>query len=201
MKTFFNGLGLMLPTALALYIIIWVLEKTETFFKQLLLLMLPEAYYVPGLGIVLGLVLVYIMGLLLKFWIVQKFRTFIDNTIDKMPIIGSIVGGMKDFYNFFSNMKDKKDKITVLVDIPAMDAKIIGLITQEELSKFDNLDIEEPVLVYLQMSYQIGGYSLLIPKKNLTPIDMSIEESIRFIMTAGISSSKKTNPKESKITL
>lgn len=191
MKTFFNGLGLILPTALAFYIVIWILEKTETFFKQFLLLMLPEAYYIPGLGIAIGFIFVYFMGILLKLWVVQKFRIFIDKTIEKMPIIGSIFGGMKDFYNFFSNMKNKKDKIAVLVDIPAMNAKIIGLITQEEFNNFDNLDMQEPVLVYLQMSYQIGGYSLFIPKKNLTPLDMSIEDSIRFIMTAGISDSQK----------
>ncbi len=196
MKTFFNGLGLILPTALAFYIFLWILEQTETFFKQFLLLVLSEAYYVPGLGIVLGFVFVYFMGLLLKFWIVQKFRTFIDTTIEKMPVIGSVFGGIKDFYNFFSNMKNKKDSITVLVDIPAMDAKIIGLITQEDFSNFDSLNMEEPVLVYLQMSYQIGGYSLFIPKKNLTPLDMNIEDSIRFIMTAGIS--HKDNDNENK---
>lgn len=198
MKTFFNGLGLILPTALAFYIFLWILEKTETFFKEFLLLMLPEAYYVPGLGIILGFVFVYFMGLLLKFWIVQKFSNFIDNSIEKMPIIGGVFGGIKDFYNFFSNLKNKKDKITVLVDIPAMDAKIIGLITQEQFNNFDNLDMEDPVLVYLQMSYQIGGYSLLIPKKNLKPLDMSIEDSFRFIMTAGVSNTEKDEQNENK---
>ena len=191
MKTFLNGLTLIIPTALVFYILLWVLEKTETFFKEILLLVLPESYYLPGMGLFAGFVFVYIIGLLLKFWIVQKFRTLIEKAINEMPIISSIYGGVKDFFNFFSNMKERDDKITVLVDIPAMNAKILGLITLEDFSNFENLDMEEAVLVYIQMSYQIGGYSLFIPKKDLTPVDMNIEDAIRFIMTAGISHTHK----------
>ena len=50
--------------------------------------------------------------------------------------------------------------------------------------------MDDPVIVYFQMSYQIGGYSMFIPRKNLTLLDMSIEESFRFVMTAGISNTK-----------
>ncbi|CAA6801918.1 MAG: Unknown protein [uncultured Sulfurovum sp.] len=191
MKTFLNGLSLIIPTALVFYIFLWILEKTEIFFKDFLLYFLPQSYYVPGLGLLAGFTFVYMIGLLLRFWIVQKFRNLIEKLIDEMPIISSIYGGIKDFFTFFSNMKEKGDKITVLVDIPSMEAKVLGLITLEDFSNFDNLNMEDNVLVYIQMSYQIGGYSLFIPKKNLTPVDMNIEDSIRFIMTAGVSSNKK----------
>ena len=61
----------------------------------------------------------------------QKFRDFIEKIIDKMPVISSVYGGVKDFMNFFYNMKSRGDKITVLADIPAMEAKLIGFITLE----------------------------------------------------------------------
>jgi uncharacterized membrane protein len=188
MKTFLNGLSLIIPTALVFYIFLWILEKTEIFFKDFLLYLIPSSYYLPGMGLLAGFVFVYLIGLLLKFWIVQKVRDLIEKLINEMPIISSIYGGIKDFFNFFSNLKEKGNKITVLVDIPSMDAKVLGLITLEDFSNFKNLEMEEPVLVYIQMSYQVGGYSLFIPRKNLTPIDMNIENSMRFIMTAGISS-------------
>ena len=191
MKTFLNGLSLILPTALVFYLLLWILEKTEIFFKDFLLLVVPENYYFPGMGLVAGFVFVYFIGLMLKFWIVQQFRNLVEKLINEMPILSSIYGGIKDFFNFFSNMKEKGDQISVLVDIPALDGKILGLITREDFSNFDDLDMEEPVLVYLQMSYQVGGYSLFIPKKNLTPVNMDIEDAIRFIMTAGVSDNHK----------
>ena len=152
---------------------------------------LPSEYYIAGMGLVAGVIFVFIIGLLLKLWIVQRIRDKIEQIMNKMPLIGSIYGAIKDFLNFFSTIKERKDSITVLVDLPALDAKLVGMVTVTDFKKFDVLDDEEMVVVYLQLSYQIGGYSILIPKKNLTPIDMSIEEAFRFTMTAGISSSEK----------
>ena len=190
MKTFLNGLGLIIPTAIIFYLLIWLLQKTEIFFKKSLLFVIPDHYYITGMGLIAGIVFVYIIGLLLRFWIVQKFRDFIEKIIDKMPIISSVYGGVKDFMNFFSNMKSRGDKITVLADIPAMEAKLIGFITLEDSKNFEDLAMDDPVVVYFQMSYQIGGYTLLVPRKNLTILDMSIEESFRFVMTAGISNAR-----------
>ncbi|MBN2768232.1 MAG: DUF502 domain-containing protein [Campylobacterales bacterium] len=190
MKTFLNGLGLIIPTAIIFYLLIWLLQKTEAFFKKFLLFVMPDQYYITGMGFIAGVIFVYFIGILLRFWVVQQFRDFLEKIINKMPIISSVYGGIKDFMNFFSNMKNRGDKITVLADIPAMDAKLIGFIMLEDFRNFKDLDMEDPVVVYFQMSYQIGGYSLFIPKKNLTFVDMSIEESLRFVMTAGISNVK-----------
>jgi uncharacterized membrane protein len=44
------------------------------------------------------------------------------------------------------------------------------------------------VAVYLPMSYQVGGYTLFLPRSALTPIDMSREDAMRFILTAGLKS-------------
>jgi len=190
-KTFINGLGLILPTALILYLLVWILKMTENFFGSLILLVLPKEYYITGLGFIAGIAIVFFAGLLLKLWIVQKLRDYFETLIDKMPLVNTIYGAVKDFFNFFSNLKSKENNIVVLVDTHWMDSKIMGFITSEDLKRFDFLDMEEPVIVYFQLSYQIGGYSLFIPKKNITPINMKTEEALGFIMTAGISSSKK----------
>lgn len=192
MKTFINGLSLILPTALVLYILVWVLKMTEDFFGDLILLVLPKEYYITGLGFAAGIAIVFFVGLLLKLWIVQKIRDFFEAMIDKTPLVNTLYGAIKDFFNFFSNLKNREKDIVVLVDTTWMDSKIMGFITSEDLKRFDFLDMEEPVVVYFQLSYQIGGYSLFIPKKNITPINMKTEEALGFIMTAGISSSKKS---------
>lgn len=195
MKTFINGLSLILPTALVLYLLVWILKMTEHFFGDMILLVLPKEYYITGLGFVAGIAIVFFVGVLLKLWIVQKIRDFFEALIDKTPLVNTLYGAVKDFFNFFSNLKNKENNIVVLVDTHWMDSKIMGFITSEDLKRFDFLDMEEPVVVYFQLSYQIGGYSLFIPKKNITPINMKTEEALGFIMTAGISSSKKGESK------
>lgn len=191
MKTFTNGLSILLPTAILLYVLLWILEKTESIFKNIIMLFLPQEYYFVGMGIIGGIVLVYLAGMLLKVWIFQKMQNLIDGIISKMPILNSLYSGLQDFFNFTSNIKKKKENIVVLVDIPSIDAKMLGFITLKEFENFDNVDLEDYVLVYLQMSYQLGGYSVFIPKKNITTLDMKIEDAIRFTATAGISKNKE----------
>jgi len=195
MKTFINGLSLILPTALVFYLLVWILETTEHFFGDMILLVLPKEYYITGLGFITGIAIVFFVGVLLKLWIIQKLRDFFEALIDKTPLVNTLYGAVKDFFNFFSNLKNKENDIVVLVSLPALDAKIMGFITSRDLERFKFLDMEEPVVVYFQMSYQVGGYSLFIPKKNITPINMKTEEALGFIMTAGISSNKKGESK------
>lgn len=196
MKIFLNGLSLILPTALVLYVLVWVLKTTERIFGNLILYLLPQEYYITGLGFVTGIAIVFFVGLLLKLWIVQKIRDSFESLIDKTPLVNTLYGAVKDFFNFFSNLKSKENDIVVLVDTHWMDSKIMGFITSEDLKRFDFLDMEEPVVVYFQLSYQIGGYSLFIPRKNITPINMKTEEALGFIITAGISSSKNNKAEQ-----
>lgn len=66
---------------------------------------MPFEYYITGMGFILGSILVYIIGILLKFWIIQRIRVFFEKIIDKTPILSSIYDIIKDFFNFLSNMK------------------------------------------------------------------------------------------------
>jgi len=42
------------------------------------------------------------------------------------------------------------------------------------------------VAVYLPMSYQIGGYTLYLPRSALTVIDIPFEQAMRLALTGGV---------------
>ena len=46
------------------------------------------------------------------------------------------------------------------------------------------------VIVYLQMSYQLGGYCLIVPSDHIRTLDMSVEDGLRWVLTAGVSGFK-----------
>lgn len=166
-------------------------NSNGTFFKDFLLMFIPFKYYITGMGFLFGLIAVYIIGVLLKFWIIQSIKAFFEKLIDKTPILSSIYGSIKDFFSFLYNMKKNDNNSIVLVEFPSLEAKMIGFITADDLKNFHQLDMEDPVMVYLQMSYQVGGYALFIPRKNLTHLDMKVEDALRFVITAGISNENR----------
>jgi uncharacterized membrane protein len=65
--------------------------------------------------------------------------------------------------------------------------EIIGFITQEDPQRLpEALSNQDSVLVYIPMSYMIGGFTLLIPRADVRPCQMNMEEAMRFALTAGI---------------
>ena len=56
---------------------------------------------------------------------------------------------------------------------------------------------EDYMAVFIPMSYQIGGVTIMVPKDQVHPIDMSVEQGLRFAATAGMpAQQKKPTPKD-----
>ncbi|BDZ74600.1 hypothetical protein GCM10025856_23190 [Methylophaga marina] len=69
--------------------------------------------------------------------------------------------------------------------------EMIGFITLDSAEHLPTKDDEDRVLVYLPMSYNIGGYPVIMPRRMLKPIDMSMEQALRFVLTAGVAGHTK----------
>ena len=53
---------------------------------------------------------------------------------------------------------------------------------------------EDSMLVYLPLSYMIGGYAVLVPRSSVRRLDMNMEEAMRFTLTAGVTGSSANPP-------
>ena len=71
----------------------------------------------------------------------------------------------------------------------------LGILTRDSLADLpEGLAEEDAVAVYMPMSYQIGGYTAFVPRKLVEPVEMSVEDAMRFAVTAGMTTRKKTGP-------
>ena len=70
--------------------------------------------------------------------------------------------------------------------------KLIGFVTRQAFRDLPDGIGEEgnTVAVYLPMSYQIGGYTVFLPRSSVKPLDMSVEQVMRFALTAGMTQIK-----------
>jgi uncharacterized membrane protein len=93
---------------------------------------------------------------------------------------------------FFDASKKKDFNEVVMVEVVDKDTRLMGLVTREDFSELpDGIKDGETVAVYLPMSYQMGGFTLFVPKEKVKAVDMSIDEAMRFTLTAAVSSQKK----------
>lgn len=184
-----TGLITLLPVALTIYLIYWLVVSTEALLGQQLLSHLPEGLYRPGLGVAAGLAICFIVGLLMHTYVMQRVFAQSERLFLRLPLVRQLYPAIRDFIDYFSPMKKKDFEQVVSVRLGDTGMQAIGLVTQADMDRMPKgFDEEGCVLVYLPMSYMIGGYALLVPRRDLRPLDMSMEQAMRFILTAGVAS-------------
>lgn len=190
-KIFFTGLAALLPVVVTISIVWWLGATFETFLGGLFKLVIPERYYLPGLGIALGIVLTFGVGLLTKAWLFRKIFEWWDGLFHRIPLVKTVYGAVRDFMSFISGDANRQFNRVVLVEFDQPAMKLMGFVTREDFSQFEELGSDDEVAVYFPMSYQIGGYTLFLSKSRLVPVDMPMEDAMRFVVTAGLSVQRK----------
>ncbi len=186
MGLFFKGLGTIIPIALTVVVVVWLAGIAERGIGSMIKLVLPEEWYITGMGLVGGILVVLAIGLLSQVWLFRKLIDLGEAILDGMPVVKSLFRATKDFVEYFSS--DNKDRFSqaVMVRHPDLKLGLMGFVTRED---FSNLPFGEEgeVAVYLPLSYQVAGYMIFVPREWCEPIDLPFEDAIRLILTAGMS--------------
>lgn len=185
-----TGLLTVLPIVVTIAVLVWLASTLEKVLGGVLQWMLPEGVYATGMGFVAGLLLVFVVGLVMSSWLAQRLFERFEATFLRVPVLNSLYGAVKDFTALFSPDKARQFASVVTFRLPGTDARLVGFVTRDDTEDLPGgLGSAETVAVYLPMSYQIGGYMLLLPREQLEKIDMPVHEALRFTLTAGVSRS------------
>ena len=191
-KIFFTGLAAVLPVLLTFYILVWLGSKAESVFGGTINLLLPEHWYKPGMGLVAGVLFIFLVGLTLRAWVVRRFFSLGERLLSRIPLVKAIYGSIRDLMGFFGG-KDQGFSQVVLVRLGDTQMKLLGFVTREDFSDLPaGLAGNGIVAVYLPMSYQIGGYTVMLPRSAIEPVNMSMQEAMKFAVTAGMKAKSPT---------
>ncbi|MFZ3040628.1 MAG: DUF502 domain-containing protein [Thiobacillus sp.] len=136
--------------------------------------------------------LLYFIGLAVNAWVVRRLIHVGENILERIPLVKSVYGTLRDFMDYFSTTQQRRDLKQVVV-VSVADTRMLGFITEEHIEDMPGITLPEDIVaVYLPMSYQIGGYTLYLPRSKVEPVDISIEDAMRRILTAGLSKSART---------
>jgi uncharacterized membrane protein len=194
-KHILTGLVTILPVVLTLYLLYWLVVSAEAVLGGTLRLWLPPGSYRPGMGVLAGLLAAFLVGLLMHAWVVQRLFAQGERLLYRTPLIRSIYPALRDFLNYFSPDSKKEFDQVVAVTLGDSGMEVIGFVTRAESDSMPpDFRAPDSVLVYLPLSYMIGGYAVLMPRAAIRPLDMSMEEAMRFTLTAGVTGA--TRPRD-----
>lgn len=188
-RIFLRGLVVILPIAITLAVVYWLIVSAEALLGGIVRLILPDKYYRTGLGVALGIVLVFIAGLTINVWATRVLLERAEALMERIPVIKSIYGAIRDLAAFLSGDRSKERFHTVVTVSLGEDMRLIGFVTREDFTDQPKAlaPSDDTVAVYLPMSYQIGGFTIFMPRSRVEPIDMSVEDAVRYTLTAGMS--------------
>jgi uncharacterized membrane protein len=187
-NTFLKGLVALLPVTLTVYLVFWLGSTAERILSGPLRALLPEDRYWPGLGLLVGFLLVLLAGVMVNAYVVRYLLRIGESFLARIPIVKTIFGAFKDITQFLPAGGKARDlKRVVLWRFGS--AQLIGFVTEEHVStRLFGDHATGLVAVYFPMSYQIGGYTMYLSATELTETDLSVQEAMRMVLIGGVTS-------------
>jgi uncharacterized membrane protein len=184
-KVFFRGLITLLPITLTVYILYSAIIILENLLGSFLRILLPT--YIPGLGLLLTLVLIYMFGLLLNNYLTGRILMSFEERLTRVPFLKAVYSPLRDLMNLFSQKNPKEMGKVVLVTIGTTGIRMLGIVTRET---FVDLPLgqlaQDRVTVYVPFSYGLGGYTLLVEKSQITEINIPVEKAMSLAITGWV---------------
>lgn len=184
-KYFLTGLILLIPLWITLYIV-WLFLKLISNISTPFIITLFYAFKIPEnkfllflSSLIISLIIIYLIGFLANTVIGKSILKNLEKYFYKIPIIKDIYTSAKKLIYFFTEQKETKNNQVVIVEYPRKGCYTIGIIT---------LKTEDKVGVFVPSTPNpTTGYLIFLSKDEIKPIDLSIEEALKIIISGGIS--------------
>lgn len=200
-KVFLSGLALLLPIALTILIVLFVLnlltnpfvhvfENWVEHFQIPFLMAMPQKAVHAMAQIIILISLFFFtifIGALARLFFIRYFLKLGDKIINKLPVINKIYKTTKDIIKSLFSPDAGSFKTVVLVPFPSKKEYCLGLLSGPPPQSCQNQVDEDLVTVLLPTApHPISGYLLIFKKKDVITVDMSVEEAIKFTVSCGI---------------
>ncbi len=180
-----KGLVTILPIGLTIYFVYWLGVTTEALLSTPIRLIVDDANYWPGMGLVVGFVLLFVVGLAVNAFVVRRALGYGEELVLRVPVVKTVYAAIRDMTRLV-NTGGRKSELQRVVTVRIGTMRLLGFVTQENAAQLGIGSGHDTVAVYLPMSYQIGGYTVYLPKSDIEHIDLTIEQAMRIALTAGV---------------
>jgi uncharacterized membrane protein len=192
-RIFFTGMLTVLPVLATVYLVVWLVTAAERFVGKQVMWLIPDEYYRTGMGLVLALAVIFLVGLLMHALLFRQLFGWAERLMLEIPLVRSVYGALRDLFGLFAGHEEDQAMQVVSVTLPGTGMRALGFVSRADFSDLPaGIGGAGDVAVYLPMSYQIGGYTLFMPREQAVPVELSREDAMKFILTAGLKSARNS---------
>lgn len=163
-------------------------------FMDRTLVLIPTAYHpenllgfhIPGLGVVLTLVLLVVTGALIANILGSRLVAIWEELLSHIPLVRSIYSSVKQLTETLFSDTGKSFREVVLVEFPRKGVWTIAFVTGNDVGEAQEKTGHDVVNVYVPTTPNpTGGYFIMVPREDLTPLAMSVDDGLKMLLSMG----------------
>jgi uncharacterized membrane protein len=185
---FITGLLVILPIVITIWLVWFLISKFVIVSLKLLpadVPMVTKAIWAV-LIVILTFLGVTFLGVVARNVVGKKLIAFGEKIIHKIPIVKWIYETAKKIFETFLSQKLRVFQKAVILEYPHKGIYYIGFITSRLKKGIKGKSKEPHVSVFIPTTPNpTSGFLIVLPEKDIIPMDISIEEAMRFIISVG----------------
>ncbi len=186
-RYFLTGLLALLPLFITFQVLSIVLGTVDGVLGKrtdaLLSVLFARPIHVPGLGLVVTAALVLVIGILANKLFFKRMISSIESGIERLPVVRSLYNASRQIVAPFTGESKQPFRRVVLVEYPMVGRWTLGFVAKENASALEG---DDRLVVFFPSNHLHLGYPVILSRHDVTDIDMSVEEAVKFFVSCGV---------------
>jgi len=189
-RYFITGLLIWIPLGITVLVLSWLINTMDHTLDLLPSKLRPEAlwgFHVPGIGIVVAVLVVFLTGLLAANFIGQRLVRFWEGVLARIPVVKSIYYGVKQVSDTVLADTGQAFRKVLLIQYPRNGSWTIAFQTGKPGGDVLNHLRGEYVSVYVPTTPNpTSGFFLMMPRSDVVELDMTVDEALKYVISMGV---------------
>ncbi len=188
-RYFVAGLLTILPLALSVYILLILFRIVDGILGRYLNVYLKGllGFYIPGLGLILFLAIIFLSGILSIHFFGARLHLFLGRALARFPLLSYIYPSVKKIFEFVFSDNRLGFKKVALIQYPSKGIWTLGFIANDGYAEAEEKTGKKFFNIYVpSVPNPTSGYFVFIPKDEVISLDIGIKEAMRLVMSGGM---------------
>lgn len=190
-----TGILIWAPIWVTFLVLKFVIDLFDKIFSLLPAPYQPDhilGYHVPGFGVVFALFVVVVTGVLMTNILGHRVVALGEKLLTKIPLVRSIYTAVKQVLHSLLNSSEDSFRKVLLVEYPRKDMWTIAFQTNVGFNWDAESIGDDLITVFIPTTPNpTSGFMVLVPRKDAIPLDISVDEALKMVISLGVVVPKK----------
>lgn len=195
---FITGLIVVVPLYITAYVVVLIVRAMDNVFNFLPELLRPQSFlpfYIPGIGLAFTIIGIFIVGVVAQNFLGKKLVSLGERILARIPFLRIVYNATKQFLETFFTREHEGFSKVVIFEYPRKGIYTLGFVTGRTRGELKTKIEEGTTSIFVPTTPNpTSGYFVMIPDADIIPLEMSVEDAFKVIMTGGIISPPEEKP-------